>query len=165
LLLGDNPDRPADPRKSHQKGGGSTPSTDEKIEFVNARLKLAFAALMTVYAVALSPVAMAGASHPTKADEQAGALLFRQQDCAHCHGPEGIGGKKAPPLTNLHKNKVWTSEKITHQILNGGQKMPPFGDSLTDPQIAQLVAYLTAKHKPTPPPLPPSAPALAPATQ
>jgi ubiquinol-cytochrome c reductase cytochrome b subunit len=89
--------------------------------------------------------------HPTKADEQAGALLFRQQDCAHCHGPEGIGGKKGPPLTDIRKNKLWSPEKIAHQILNGGQKMPPFGDSLTDAQIAQLVAYLRAKHKPTPP--------------
>jgi mono/diheme cytochrome c family protein len=105
----------------------------------------------------------AGNPHPTKADEIAGELLFQRQDCAHCHGPEGIGGKKAPPLTNLHKNKVWTPEKITHQILNGGLKMPPFGDSLTDPQVAQLVAYLTAKHKPTPPPLPPAA--QVPATQ
>jgi mono/diheme cytochrome c family protein len=130
---------------------------------VNARLKSALAALLFVFAFALSPVVITAASHSTKADELAGALLFRQQDCAHCHGPEGIGGKKAPPLTNLHNNRVWTSEKITHQILNGGLKMPPFGDSLTDAQIAQLVAYLTAKHKPTPPPLPPAA--QVPATQ
>jgi mono/diheme cytochrome c family protein len=49
----------------------------------------------------------------------------------------------------LRKKKDWPPEKIAHQILNGGQKMPPFGDSLTDGQIAQLVAYLRAKHKPT----------------
>jgi len=91
--------------------------------------------------------------HPTKADEEAGALLFRRQDCEHCHGPEGIGGKKGPPLTDIRKNKDWPPEKITHQILNGGQKMPPFGDSLTDAQIAQLVAYLRAKHKPAVPAL------------
>jgi mono/diheme cytochrome c family protein len=104
---------------------------------------------MLVFVLAMSPAALAaGKPHPTKADEKAGALLFQQQDCAHCHGPEGIGGKKAPPLTNLHNNKVWTPEKITHQILNCWLKMPPFGDSLTDLQVAQLVAYLTAKHKP-----------------
>ena len=33
-----------------------------------------------------------------------------------------------------------------------GQKMPAFSDSLTDPEIAQLVAYLRAKHRPAPPP-------------
>jgi len=119
---------------------------------VIARYKFPFTALTFILAVGPSqPVLAASNFHPTKADAQAGALLFRQQDCAHCHGPEGIGGK------------VWTPEKITKQILNGGLKMPPFGDSLTDAQISQLVAYLTAKHKPSPPPLPPSAPAQAPA--
>jgi mono/diheme cytochrome c family protein len=87
-----------------------------------------------------------------KADEQAGALLFQKTGCAHCHGPGGSGGKKGPDLVNLRKNKLWTPAKITNQILNGGQKMPPFSDSLTDPEIAQVVAYLRAKHRPAPPP-------------
>ncbi len=117
---------------------------------MNGPLKLALATLTLVSAVALSPTILAAEKpHPSQADEMAGALLFRQQDCAHCHGPEGIGGKKGPPLTDLRKNKDWPPAKIAHQILNGGQKMPPFGDSLTDGQIAQLVAYLRAKHKPT----------------
>jgi len=34
--------------------------------------------------------------------------------------------------------------------------MPPFSDSLTDPEIAQVVAYLRAKHRPAPPPAVPS---------
>ena len=111
------------------------------------------AILTFVFVLVIATAAFAtGNSHPTKADEIAGELLFQRQDCAHCHGPEGIGGKKAPPLTNLHKNKVWTPEKITHQILNGGQKMPPFRDSLTDEEVAQLVAYLRAKARPIPPP-------------
>jgi mono/diheme cytochrome c family protein len=114
---------------------------------------------LLVLSLALSLASPAYAQpHATKADEQAGAQLFRQQDCGHCHGPEGIGGKKGPPLTNLRKNKEWTAEKLTRQILNGGAKMPPFGESLTDPQIAQLVAYLRAKHKPPPPVTPTPAP-------
>jgi mono/diheme cytochrome c family protein len=133
---------------------------------VIARRKLSLLVLAFVPALTTTPAALAASKpHFTKADEQAGALLFQQQDCAHCHGPEGIGGKKAPPLTNLHNNKVWTPEKITHQILNGGLKMPPFGDSLTDPQIAQLVAYLTAKHKPKPPAMPSAGAAQSPASQ
>ncbi|MGA2219746.1 MAG: cytochrome c, partial [Terracidiphilus sp.] len=57
-------------------------------------------------------------------------------------------------------DKAWPPANITKQILNGGQKMPPFGDSLTDTEIAQLVAYLRAKKRPIPPPLatPPPAP-------
>lgn len=87
-----------------------------------------------------------------KADEGAGAILFRDQDCAHCHTMNGVGGKKGPDLTNINKDKLWPPDKITHQILNGGQKMPPFADALTDAQIVQVVAYLRAKHRPVPPP-------------
>jgi mono/diheme cytochrome c family protein len=93
-----------------------------------------------------------------KAAEQAGAILFRDKGCAHCHGAGGSGGKKGPDLANLRKNKIWTPVKITNQILNGGQKMPPFSDSLTDPEIAQVVAYLRARRRPVPPP------AVAPST-
>ena len=88
----------------------------------------------------------------TKGAEQAGALLFRDKGCAHCHGVGGAGTKKAPSLIDLRKNKLWTPAKITDQILNGGSKMPPCSDSVTDEQIAQLVAYLRAKHRPAPPP-------------
>ena len=95
-------------------------------------------------------------SAKARADEQAGALLFAQKGCVHCHGPGGSGGKKGPDLANLRKNKVWTPAKITNQILNGGQKMPAFSDSLTDAEIAQVVAYLRAKHRPAPPALLPS---------
>lgn len=87
-----------------------------------------------------------------KAAEEAGAALFRAQDCGHCHGEAGIGGKKGPPLTDIRKDKVWPPERIAKQILNGGQKMPPFGESLTDEQVAELVAFLRAKHRPPVPP-------------
>jgi len=85
-------------------------------------------------------------------EEKEGAILFRDKGCAYCHGAGAIGTKKAPALTDLWKDKSWTPEKITNQILNGGQKMPPFRDSVTDEEAGQLVAYLRAKNKPVPPP-------------
>ncbi len=88
----------------------------------------------------------------SKADEQAGAILFRDKGCAHCHGDTLEGTKKAPSIKDIDKDKTWTTAKITDQILNGGQKMPPFSDSLTDDEIAQLVAYLQAKVRPVPAP-------------
>ena len=113
--------------------------------------------LFAIFVVALAVIAVSpvSAASKTKADEEAGALLFRDQDCAHCHGIGGIGGagKKGPALTNLRNNKLWPPDKIAKQIMNGGQKMPPFSDSLTDAQIAQLVAYLRAKNRPVPPPI------------
>jgi mono/diheme cytochrome c family protein len=84
--------------------------------------------------------------------EEAGSILFRDKGCAHCHGAGGTGGKKGPDLSGIRTDKLWTPEKITHQILEGGQKMPPFSDSLTEAEITQLVAYLRAKHRPIPPP-------------
>jgi mono/diheme cytochrome c family protein len=90
----------------------------------------------------------------TEADEMAGAVLFRDKGCAHCHGVGGMGTQKAPSLVGIRNNKQWTPEKITQQILNGGKKMPPFADSLSDPEIAQIVAYLRAKHRPVPPAVP-----------
>jgi mono/diheme cytochrome c family protein len=120
------------------------------------RLKLFRAALplATFILAALPTHALSGSR--TKAAEQAGAVLFRDKGCAHCHGAGGTGGKKGPDLTGLRKDKLWTPAKITGQILNGGQKMPSFGDSVADDEVAQLIAYLRAKHRPVPPPAPPA---------
>lgn len=87
-----------------------------------------------------------------KKAEKAGAILFRDKGCAHCHGIAGVGGKKGPTLTHIRTDKNWTPDKMTDQILNGGKKMPSFSDSLTDEQISQIIDYLRAKHKPAPPP-------------
>lgn len=92
------------------------------------------------------------------ADEVAGAALFRKAGCEHCHGVNGAGTKKAPSLDKIRRETLWTPAKITDQILNGGEKMPPFSDSLTDPEIAQIVAWLRAKKRP---PLPGPVPANA----
>jgi len=119
---------------------------------VIARWNSFCAVLVLVLAAFAAAPAYALFGGKTEADEQAGAVLFRDKGCAHCHGVGGIGGKKAPSLTDLPKSKLWTPAKITNQILNGGQKMPAFGDSLTDEEIAQLVAYLRARHRPIPPP-------------
>lgn len=85
--------------------------------------------------------------------EKMGAALFRDKGCTYCHGASGEGTKKAPSLLDLPKDKSWTPEKITNQILNGGQKMPPFRESVTDDEVSDLIAYLRAKNKPLPPPV------------
>lgn len=113
-------------------------------------MKPIYFVLLTTLLVSLAIPARASSS---KADEEAGAVLFRDKGCAYCHGAGGAGGKKAPSLMGLRTDKAWPPANITKQILNGGQKMPPFGDSLTDTEIAQLVAYLRAKNRPIPPPL------------
>ena len=117
------------------------------------------AALLLVCMFPLPTHALFGSKK--KAAEKAGAILFRDKGCAHCHGVGGVGGKKAPALTDIRKNKVWNPARMSNQILNGGQKMPPFADSVTDQEVAQIVAYLRAKHKPVPPPSQTPEPATA----
>ena len=90
------------------------------------------------------------------ADEKAGAKLYSDKGCGQCHGAKLEGTKKGPALAAIRDDKDWPAEKITKQITDGGAKMPPFGESLTDPEVAQLVAFLRAKDRPEPPP--PAAP-------
>jgi mono/diheme cytochrome c family protein len=88
----------------------------------------------------------------TREAAKAGAVLFRDKGCTFCHGVDLQGTKKAPPLAGIRTDKAWPPQKIADQILNGGKKMPPFRDSLSDDEIQQLVAFLRAKDRPTPPP-------------
>jgi mono/diheme cytochrome c family protein len=101
--------------------------------------------------------ALSSSAAPQKAEgsAKAGAALFSDKGCTYCHGPAGQGAKKGPALTDVWKDKTWTNEKITNQILNGGQKMPPFQDSVTDDEVKDLIAWLRAKDKPVPPAAPP----------
>lgn len=92
------------------------------------------------------------AASSTKDQEKAGAALFRDKGCTYCHGADLQGTKKAPALAEIRKNQAWTPDKMTDQILNGGQKMPPFADSLSDDEISDLVTFLRAKKRPPVPP-------------
>jgi mono/diheme cytochrome c family protein len=91
-----------------------------------------------------------------KESEQAGAVLFRDKGCAYCHGANSQGTSRGPSLINVRKS--WKASLIAEQIKNGGQKMPPFGESLAQDQIDELVSFLRAKHRPVLPPPPVSPP-------
>jgi mono/diheme cytochrome c family protein len=100
---------------------------------------------------------LAASSYPafaSKAAERAGAVLFREKGCAYCHGAAAQGTQKGPSLADVRK--TMKPAQITDQIENGGQKMPSFQDSLSKDEVAQLVAWLRAKHRPAPPPVAPA---------
>ena len=125
------------------------PTCENKV--VIARSKLSFLPLsLGLIALLIIPVPILAAQKD--GDAKAGAILFRDKGCTYCHGVGAIGTKKAPALVDLPKDKTWTDGKISSQILDGGQKMPPFRDSVTDEEVTQLIAYLRAKNKPIPPP-------------
>jgi len=113
--------------------------------------------------IAFYPSTASLAASQKSDEEKAGAILFRDKGCTFCHGVGGVGTKKAPALSDLYKDKTWPPEKINNQILDGGQKMPPFRESVTDEDVTNLIAYLRAKKKPVPPaPTQDSVPASSP---
>jgi mono/diheme cytochrome c family protein len=85
-----------------------------------------------------------------KKAEQAGANLFRDKGCPYCHGVNTEGTKKGPSLVDLRKTRK--APEIARQISEGGRKMPAFGDDISKDEIAQIVAWLRAKHRPVPTP-------------
>jgi mono/diheme cytochrome c family protein len=104
---------------------------------------------ITALAILQTPPSVIASSNA----KQRGAELFATHGCAHCHGPSGVGGGKGPDLQLVRKRM--NKDRITLQIHNGGLMMPAFANSLTDPQIKDLVAYLRAKRKViVPPPMP-----------
>src|SRR5712672_2170753 len=77
--------------------------------------------------------------------KKAGATLFHEKGCEHCHGVNGRGGELGPDLSTVGKRL--NKRQIEHQIHNGGAAMPAFGDVLQPDEIKDLVDFLHAKRK------------------
>jgi mono/diheme cytochrome c family protein len=124
--------------------------------FVQSALVCAAVGCAVVSLAILQPLSSVSAGSQAK---QRGAELFEQRGCSHCHGPAGVGGGRGPDLQRIRKRM--NKAQIALQIHNGGMMMPAFGNTLTTPQIQDLVAYLRANRKvivlpPTPHPAPSS---------
>lgn len=85
------------------------------------------------------------ASAASNADRDAGAELFKDNGCEHCHGVDGVGTDRGPSLSTVGKRMH--KDEIEHQIRDGGKQMPAFQDVLNDDQIRKLVDYLAHKKK------------------
>ena len=88
----------------------------------------------------LMPAAVAEAH----GDRVAGATLFHERGCEHCHGVDGRGGELGPDLSTVGKRR--TREYMERQIREGGGGMPAFGDALQADEVTNLLAYLQAKR-------------------
>jgi mono/diheme cytochrome c family protein len=119
---------------------------------VGVRIRFLFPFL----AIACGLVSFPCRSLAADAKAAAGAILFRDRGCSYCHGAAGLGTERGPSLAKVRKKLK--APQIAQQIQHGGQKMPPFGGSLSADEVTQLVSYLRAKHRPVPPPKPVSLP-------
>ena len=98
---------------------------------------------------------------PVKGDATAGAALFKAQGCGGCHTftPAGTNGNVGPDLDKLAQYAQTANQgslaDFTHESIANPSSyiekgypnaMPNFGQTLSDKQIADLVAYLTQKQ-------------------
>jgi cytochrome c len=82
----------------------------------------------------------------SKGDPEKGKETFRQ--CSTCHDPDSTDKLIGPGLQGLFKRatlkngKKVTEANVKAVIDKGGSGMPPFEDSLSADEYANLMAYL-----------------------
>jgi mono/diheme cytochrome c family protein len=79
--------------------------------------------------------------------EQAGRHVFVSR-CSMCHYADSENGLNGPGLEGLFRKRYLPSgmtandARVTAVITRGRNMMPALGDTLTDQQLADLLAYL-----------------------
>jgi mono/diheme cytochrome c family protein len=115
---------------------------------------------MMIFIAALSMVVLGAAFVADAADVEQGKKLYGQF-CATCHGQSGKGDGAAAAALNPkprdHTDKEYMSQLSDDDLLkvikNGGASigksplMPPWGASLKDEQIQDIIAYVRTLSK------------------
>ena len=79
--------------------------------------------------------------------EAAGRQVFVSR-CSNCHSPDTEKGMNGPGLEGLfrkpylHSGMTANDTQVTAVIVQGRNMMPAQGNTLTDQQLADLMAYL-----------------------
>lgn len=105
-------------------------------------------AAVTMTASAQTPTPAALPQQNPGADQaqiDQGKVIYAQK-CSHCHGPNMVsGGAVAPDLRRFpdDRDRFFTTVK-----LGKNNRMPPWGDLLSDEQIATLWAFASSRRTP-----------------
>lgn len=84
--------------------------------------------------------AMAGAMQTPEEMMTAGATIFAT-NCSMCHGPQGAGDVgPGPKLAN--NQLLGNTQFVITQVEHGGRVMPPFGNKLSDSEVAAVLTYI-----------------------
>ena len=71
-----------------------------------------------------------------------GATVF-SQNCARCHGEQGIKDSRTPNLQTIPLDKA----HLVNSITNGKNKMPAFKGKLSDADIKATIVYIRTLQK------------------
>ncbi|HEU0163999.1 MAG TPA: cytochrome b N-terminal domain-containing protein, partial [Thermomicrobiales bacterium] len=74
-----------------------------------------------------------------------GAEIFQNDACINCHRVGDVGGDKGPNLTYIGDDL--TQEQLTWRILNGGNGMPAYGETLSTSDVNAVVQFLLQQKK------------------
>jgi cytochrome c55X len=105
-----------------------------------------FAAVTLLEAASMASVRAAGDQNDGNAQMQIdhGKATYAEK-CSHCHGPNMLNsGTITPDLRAFPDDKT----RFIITVKQGkNNKMPPWGDILTDDEITDLWAYVTSRRK------------------
>ncbi len=79
-------------------------------------------------------------------DEAASGEEIYLQVCARCHAPDlsgGVGPAIGPDTISASQ----PPEFLEAVIVQGRGRMPSFGRTLSDDQVARVVAYVSSQHR------------------
>ena len=109
-----------------------------------------FAAVVVfVVVLAIAPAATPAAEQQPAAADQSqidhDKVTFAQK-CSHCHGPNMVNaGTITPDLRTFPDDR----DRFTTTVkLGKNNRMPPWGDLLSDDEIADLWAYVSSRRTP-----------------
>jgi mono/diheme cytochrome c family protein len=89
-----------------------------------------------------TPTETTGGGEATAGDPAAGKDVFASAGCGSCHtlADAGASGSVGPDLDASKPS----AELVVDRVTNGRGVMPPFADSLSEQQIADVAAYVSS---------------------
>jgi mono/diheme cytochrome c family protein len=104
-----------------------------------------FAAAITANAQTASAATPEQQANADQTQIDQGKGIFAH-NCSHCHGPNMVNsGTVAPDLRRFPDDKARFFSTVK---LGKNGRMPPWGDLLSDDQIADLWAYMSSRRNP-----------------
>lgn len=106
---------------------------------------IATVAVLTVALAATVRAADDATGNPLQAQIDHGKSTYASK-CSHCHGPNMMNsGTITPDLRAIPDDKT----RFVTTVKNGkNNKMPPWGDILSDDEIGSLWAFVSSRRKP-----------------